>query len=168
MKLSAASRNNVSDSVMKVISCNCRGLPNNASKLHHRLCVLDILNNDDIDIVCLQETSFSKQDLGSLNTLDSDGHDTGAATVDYRDRLCRDHNPGGVAILWRTCLDMHAACLNLDTDWLTGIEINYNNQKYVILCVYMPYESHDHEDLSLEHIDTLKAITEDLNTTYIL
>ena len=153
---------------MKVISCNCRGLPNNASKLHHRLCVLDILNNDDIDIVCLQETWFSKQDLGSLNTLDSDGHDTGAATVDYRDHLCRGHNPGGVAILWRTCLDMHAACLNLDIDWLTRIEINYNNQKYVILCVYMPYESHDHEDLFLEHIDTLKAIIEDLNTTCIL
>ena len=131
-------------------------------------CVLDILNNDDIDIVCLQETWFSKQDLGSLNTLDSDGHDTGAATVDYRDRLCRGHNPGGVAILWRTCLDMHAACLNLDIDWLTGIEINYNNQKYVILCAYMPYESLDHEDLFLEHIDTLKAITEDLNTTCIL
>ena len=49
--------------------------------------VLDILNNDDIDIVCLQETWLSKQDLGSLNTLHSDDHDTGAATVDYRDRL---------------------------------------------------------------------------------
>ena len=82
--------------------------------------------------------------------------------------ICRGHNPGGVAILWRTCLDMHAACLNLDIDWLTGIEINYNNQKYVILCVYMPYESHDHEDLFLEHIETLKAIIEDLNTTCIL
>ena len=62
------------------------------------------IDNDDIDIVCLQETWFSKQDIGSLNTLHS-----GAATVDYRNRLCRGHNPGGVAILWRTCLDMHVA-----------------------------------------------------------
>ena len=60
-----------------------------------------------------------------------------------------------MAILWRTCPDRHVACLNLDIDWLTGIEINYNNQKYVILCVYMPYESRDHEDLFLEHLDTL-------------
>ena len=65
------------------------------------------------------------------------------------------------------CLDMHVTCLNLDIDWLTGIEINYNNRKYVILCVYMPYESHDHENLFLEHLDTLKAVIEDLNTTYI-
>ena len=101
---------------MKVISCNCRGLPNYASKLHHRLCVLDILNNDDIDIVCHQETWFSKQYLGSLNTLHSDFHGIGATTLDYKDCLCRSHNPGGVAILWCTCLDMHVACLNLDSD----------------------------------------------------
>ena len=106
---------------MKVISCNCRDLPNYASKLHHRLCVLDMLNNDDIDIVCRQETWFSKQDLGSLNTLHSDFHGAGATTVDYRDRLCRGHNPGRVAILWRTCFDMLVACLNLDIDWLTVI-----------------------------------------------
>ena len=31
----------------------------------------------------------------------------------------------------------------------------------------MPYESYDHEDLFLEHLDTLKAIIEDLNTTCI-
>ena len=119
--------------------------------------------NDDIYIVCLQETWFNKQDRGSLNALHSDVHGTGAATVDYRDRLCRGHNQGGVTILWRTCLDMHVTCLNLDIDWLTGKEINYNNRTYVILCIYMPYESHDHEDLFLEHLGTLKAVIEDLN-----
>ena len=31
----------------------------------------------------------------------------------------------------------------------------------------MPYESHDHEDLFLEHLDTLKAVIEDLNSTCI-
>ena len=55
-----------------------------------------------IYIVCLQETCFSKQDLGSLNMPHS-----AAATVEYRDRLRRGYIPGGVAILWRTHLDMH-------------------------------------------------------------
>ena len=83
--------------------------------------ITDTLNNDDIDIVCLQETWLY------LNTLHSDFHGTWAATVDYRNRPCRGHNPRGVAVLWCTCLDMHVTCLNLDIDWLTGIEINYNN-----------------------------------------
>ena len=61
--------------------------------------MLDILNGDVIDIVCHQETCFSKQDLGSLDMLHSNVHGT-----DYRDRLRRGHNPGGVAILWRTHL----------------------------------------------------------------
>ena len=68
---------------------------------------MDILNNSDIDIVCLQETWFSKQDLGSLNTLHADIHGTEAATVDYRDHLCMGHNPGAVAIMWRTCLNLY-------------------------------------------------------------
>ena len=68
---------------------------------------------------------------------------------------------------WRTSLDMHVACLNLDIDWLTAIDINFSNQKCVILCVYMPYEFHDHGDLFLEYLGTLKAVIEDLNTTCI-
>ena len=31
----------------------------------------------------------------------------------------------------------------------------------------MPCESHDHEDLFLEHLGTLKAVIENLNNTYI-
>ena len=85
--------------MMKVISYNCRGLPNNASKLHRTPCVLNILNNDDIDIVCPQEASLSKQDLGSLNkrTLHSDVCGTRAATVDCRDHLCR--RSGALALI---------------------------------------------------------------------
>ena len=101
-----------------------------------------MLNNDDIDIVCLQETWFSKPDLGSLNILHSNCHGTAAPTVNYRDCLRRGHNPDGVAILWRTHLDMHVTCLDLNIDWLTGIKITISNWTYVILCVYMPYESH--------------------------
>ena len=127
--------------------------------------MLDILNNDDIDIVCLQETWFSIQDLGYLNMLHSDFHGTGAATVDYRDRLRRGHNPGGVVILWCTHLDMHVACLYINIDWLTGITITISNRTYVILCVYMPYESHAHEYLFLENLGIIKAVIEELDTT---
>ena len=142
---------------MKVISYNCRGLPNNASKLHYRPCVMDILNNDDIDIVCLQESWCSKQDLGSLHTLHADFHGTGAATVDYRDHLCRGHSPGGMAILWCTFLGF----VNI------GIEINFSNRKYVILCVYVPYKYREHEYFFLEYLGTLKVAIEDLYTTCI-
>ena len=47
-----------------------------------------------------------------------------------------------------TCLDLHVY-----NDWLTlatGIKITINNRMYVMLWVYMSYQSHDHEDLFLE------------------
>ena len=31
----------------------------------------------------------------------------------------------------------------------------------------MPYESHAHEDLFLENLGSIKAVIEELNTTYI-
>ena len=76
---------------MKIISYSCKGLPNNASKLH----------NDDIDIICLQDTWFCKQDIGSLNTLHADCH--GAATVDYMDHLGR----AIIQVEWQYC-SVHA------------------------------------------------------------
>ena len=62
---------------------------------------------------------------------------------------------------------MHVTCLDLNIDWLTGIKITISNRTYVILCVYMPYESHAHEDLFLENLGTIKAVIEELDTTCI-
>ena len=70
--------------------------------------------------------------------LHSNIHGTGAATVDYSDRLRREHNPGDVAILWLTQHDMHVTYLYLDIDWLTDIIFTFSNRTYVILYVYVP------------------------------
>lgn len=59
---------------MIIISYSCRCLPNKASKLRHS--AGDKLDDDDIDSACLQQTWFTKQDLGYLNMLHSDFHGT--------------------------------------------------------------------------------------------
>ena len=150
---------------MKIVSYNCRGLPSSAQKLHHRPSVANILNNPDVDIVCLQETWLSKQDLNCLNTLHVDFHGVGAATVDYRDGLRRGHNPGGVAIMWRKCLDASVEVLTYEVDWLTGIQISHDNKNYVILCVYMPYESIHNEDAFIENLGIITSIIDDIEVT---
>lgn len=85
------------------------------------------MNNNDTDIVCLQETWYSKQDLATLHTLHKTFHGIGAVTVDDTDGLCRGHIPGGVAIMWRSSLDKNGTPLNFYTDWLTGIQISVGN-----------------------------------------
>ena len=125
------------------------------------------MKDQDVDIICLQETWLSKQELNCLNTLHTDFHGSGVATVDYRDGLRRGHNPGGVAIMWRKRFDSCVEVLNFDTDWLTGIKLSQNNKTYVILCVYMPYESVDNEDAFVEKLGVLSSIMEDIEVTCV-
>ncbi len=51
------------------------------------------------DILCLQETFLSKQDLGQLSSLNPDFHGAGESTTDLSTGIVRDRIPGGVAIL---------------------------------------------------------------------
>ena len=48
---------------MKIVSFNCRGMPKHPDNMYLRPCVEEILNNNDVYIVCLKETWYSKQDL---------------------------------------------------------------------------------------------------------
>ena len=64
----------------------------------------------------------------SLNITSYTG--TGVATVDNRMNCIM--GTGGVSILWRICYDSV-----IGVDWITGIAFD---KRYVVLCVYMPYE----------------------------
>ena len=55
-----------------------------------KICISDLLYilNDNVNAnICLQEISFTKQDLANLNTLHPGFHGTGVATIDNRDEL---------------------------------------------------------------------------------
>ena len=125
----------------------CRGLPNHIDTMYTRTGVLTILNDCNFDIVCLQETWFTKQDLAILNNLHPDFDGIGQSTVDNTAGLRRGHAPGGVAIMWRSRLDKNITPLEFDVNWLTGIRLRYGNHVYMLLCVYMLYECRDNEDI---------------------
>ena len=66
-------------------------IANNKNKCMLNIC--NIINTrllDNYDFICLQETWYTKQDLGNLNNLHNSFHGTGSATVDLRDNLCAD------------------------------------------------------------------------------
>ena len=113
---------------LRVISYNCRGLPNHTDSLYTRPGILNSLNNYHNDIVCLQETWLAKQDLPILNTIHPDFHGIGQSTVDNSACLRHGHAPGGVAIMWRAALDKNITPLDFDVNWLTGIRRQHVNQ----------------------------------------
>ena len=89
---------------LKVVSYNCRGFPKTTHKLREKPTINMLLNKENIDIMCLQETFLSKQDLSCLNVIHKDFQGVGASKTDTRDRLITGHPNGGVAILYKVKL----------------------------------------------------------------
>ena len=122
---------------VKVVSFNCRGLSKMASKLWEKPTVSLLLQDIENDIICFQETFYSKQDLSCLNTLHSEFQGIGTSTTDARDKVISGHPPGGVAILYRIKYAKCISPLYFNLDWVIGISINVGNSKHVILCVFL-------------------------------
>ena len=124
------------EELVKVVSYNCRGFPKMASKLWAKPTINLLLQDNSIDIICLQETFLGKQDLSCLNVIHSDFQGIGASTTDYRDNLINGHPPGGVAILYRS---KHAKCISLlyfNLDWVIGLSIYNGFKRRNFMCLH--------------------------------
>ena len=157
-------------SSLNVVSYNCRGFPKTAGKLWEKPTIKLMLDDINIDILCLQETFLSKQDLSCLNSIDKDFLGVGASSTDFRDKLITGHPYGGVAILYRK---KHTKCISplfFNLDWVIGISVGSGSNKHVILCVYLKCVSSDHadhKDIFQGQLEELKAIINDLDTTSV-
>ena len=155
---------------VKVVSFNCRGFPKLSSKLWTKPTVNLLLQDDTIDIICLQETFLSRQDSSCLNVIHKDFQGVGTYTIDNSDKLVTGHPPGGVAILYRS---KHVKCispLHFNLDWVIGISVNDGIKKHVILCVYMKTASggqEDHKEIFQGQLEELNSIINDLDTTSV-
>ena len=119
-------------SSLNVVSYNCRGFPKTAEKLWEKPTIKLMLEDNTIDIMCLQETFLSKQDLSCLNVIDKDFLGVEASSTDLRDKLITGHPYGGVAILYRK---KHTKCISpifFNLDWVIGVSIGNGVNKHVI------------------------------------
>ena len=156
-------------SSINVVSYNCRGFPKTVEKLWEKPTIKHMLDDNSIDIMCLQETFLSKQDLSCLNVIDKDFLGVGASSTDLSDKIITGHPYGGVAILYRKKLTKCISPILFNLDWVIGISIDSGTNKHVILCVYLKcVSSHvDHKDIFQGQLEELKAIINDLDTTSV-
>ena len=140
---------------MRVVSYNSRGprLGQGTGARAQRI-VIDKLF-EHADVVCLQETFLSIQDLDKLNTVHNDFHGAGESTTDLNTRILRGRIPGGVAIFWHKKLDSLVTVIRLDVDWCMGMKVVQDKNVFMILNVYTPYECHKNED---EYLNKLAFI----------
>lgn len=115
------------------LSYNCRGLRlgQSAGDRAHRRVTDNLL--DHCDILCLQETFLSKQDIGQLSSLHPDFHGAEEAKANLSRGMVSGRTPGGVAILWRKQLDQLINVIRVNADWCIAINFKHNNKEFVIL-----------------------------------
>ena len=153
---------------MRVVSYNCRGLRiGNSAGDRARRVEVDILLRKS-DILCLQETFLSKQDLGGLNCVHDDFHGAGESTTDLSQGIIRGRIPGGVAILWHKRLDSVVNVVRLETDWCIGVQVRMNNKEFIILNVYTPYEASHNDDEYVYKLSFINSFIADNCCTTVL
>ena len=58
--------------------------------------------------------------------------------------------------------------MNFDVDWLlTGVQFATGGRKYIIICIYMPYECRDTDDSYVENRGVLHSILDEMDTTRV-
>lgn len=146
---------------MRVGSYNCRGLRLGSSvgDMARRVAVDNLLLK--CDILCLQETFLSKQDLGLLNSFNADFHGVGESTTDLSMGIVRGRIAGGVAILWHKKLDSVITVIRLEVDWCIAVRYKYNNKEFIVLNVYTPYECLHNEDDYMDKLAFINCFIQD-------
>lgn len=132
---------------ISVLSYNCRGLHLGQSAVDkaRRIIVDQLLER--CDILCLQETFLSKQDLDGLISNNSSFHGAGESTTDLSLGIKKGRIPGGVAILWNKKLDAAINVIRFGVDWCIAVHFAQQDKEFIILNIYTPYESpHNEED----------------------
>ena len=86
--------------VFKVASYDCRGLPKYKTKMSLRPDIIDLLESSQI--IAIQETHYSQQDLKSINSLHESFVGFGVAKINESNNIIQGSFSGGVAFLWRT------------------------------------------------------------------
>lgn len=142
---------------MRVISYNCRGLRvgNTAGDKTRHIAVDKLFLK--CDILCLQETFLSKQDLGKLNSINDDFCGAGESTVDLTMGIVRGRIADGVAILWHKKLDPVINVIRTGVDWCIALQLKVKNKELVIINIYTPYECPQNEDIYLNRLAFIKS-----------
>lgn len=138
---------------IKITSYNCDSVRNSSDT------VKILLNNHDI--VLLQETLLTDDNLDYLNMLDENFNHSAVPSTYYKENF-KGRPRGGLAIFWSKNLSkcVTATCY---TDRIMGIKIAGKSKTYLILNAYMPCDYGGNESL-FQYRNTMTEIEDILES----
>ena len=122
--------------MLKISSFNCHSLKNSLTEVH------SICSSNDI--VFLQETWLAKFELNNLNAIHQDFLGNGTSAFDSYNSILSGRPFGGVAILWKKCLQARIKVITL-SERMMKVDISTNIGTVSLINVYLPTDYKDSE-----------------------
>ena len=113
---------------------------------------------EQFDIILLQETWLYKHDLQVVLDISKDHYGKAISSIDSDNTVIKGRPFGGLAILWSKRLASACKIIEYDSNRFLGIEIIDEGRSFLLINVYLPFESVDNaEDFtySLSYLDTI-------------
>jgi exonuclease III len=119
------------------------------------------------DVVFLQETWLTVDELPLLRNLHPTFDGYGTTAMDNESKLLSEHPYGGVAIVWRKNLSSRCSVKQFDDCRRLDLEVVTNNELMLLINVYMPYQCHDNYDSYMYYLGKLSALVDEAPTAKV-
>ena len=144
---------------LNTVSFNCNGLKSSTGDIAE-VC-------GKADIVFLQETWLTQDELPLLRQLHVDFDGAGVSSMNTSDAMLYGRTYGGVAILWRKSLAHLCIIIKYDDQRLLGLNLSASEDSLFVLNVYMPYQCPDNYESFMNYLGKMSAIIEAVSTSKI-
>ncbi|VDI44762.1 Hypothetical predicted protein [Mytilus galloprovincialis] len=152
---------------LKVACWNCRGIISAVPYL------TNILSESKIDVIAIAEHWLRKSQFHFLNTVDSNYRAYGKSVDEYHPELYNCNFRGGVAFLVSNYLCPFIVELDIESNRICGIEIQFPGQPSVFqMSVYLPATTQPFhlfvDELELEYLMDIYRPYTNLGTVFLL
>ena len=145
---------------LKTVSFNCHGLKSSTFEIK------DLCSNHDI--IFLQETWLFEQELTLLSNIHPEFEGCGVSGMDSENHLLTGRPFGGIGILWKKSISKFVKSITFDDSRLLGVQITYNQETFVFINVYLPFQCEDNYENYLNYLGKPTAVVEEIATSNIV
>ena len=146
-------------SVLHIASFNCRGINTSLGELNKLF--------QKNDIIGIQEHWLNNLELDLLSNINLDFRGFGVSPMDPGPGMLTGRPYGGLGIIWRKTLDNFISQIKTECDWMCGISVKSSDREFVLLCVYLPYESPHNVDEYINCLAALETCIQEVNTATV-
>ena len=104
-------------------------------------------------MIFLQQHWLCEDELNKLKAVNPDFSGFGVSAIDSKSGILSGHPYGSVCILWRKSISKYITVMQYDDKCMIGCKLCINNNVYLFINVYLPYQCHENYDDYVHYLE---------------